>query len=171
MSFKIGDNVEVIDELLSGVIVEILKGQKIKFLDSKEGFHYIYHASKLVKSGFDLDDFCKDIEIKDNKKVIYNKINIMQVDLHIEELTEHYSFLLPHQIFCIQLNKVKECLFLLEEKKVLKVIFIHGIGKGILKFEIQKMVEKKEFLECFPSPNIQLYGNGATEVRLKGVCI
>jgi len=46
-----------------------------------------------------------------------------------------------------------------------RVIFIHGVGAGILKLEVSKILEQYTFLEYFDA-SIAKYGIGATEVLI-----
>jgi dsDNA-specific endonuclease/ATPase MutS2 len=47
-----------------------------------------------------------------------------------------------------------------------KIIFIHGIGNGRLKFEIIKILKTYKKIE-FQDASYQKYGFGATEVLIK----
>lgn len=49
------------------------------------------------------------------------------------------------------------------ETNIDKVIFIHGVGQGILKHNIEKELDKYSFIHYFPA-SMQKYGVGATEV-------
>ena len=54
-----------------------------------------------------------------------------------------------------------------EKKKVKKVIFIHGVGQGVLRAEIRSFI-KSYYPQCeFLDGNYQKYGHGATEVRFR----
>ena len=50
------------------------------------------------------------------------------------------------------------------EKKVQKVVFIHGIGDGVLKNELHYLLKKYpvEIMEA----SFQKYGQGATEIYI-----
>ncbi len=47
-AFKIGDAVEVLDDTISGIILEI-KGTAVT-IESKDGFPITYEATELIKS-------------------------------------------------------------------------------------------------------------------------
>ena len=46
-----------------------------------------------------------------------------------------------------------------------RIIFIHGVGQGILKFELEKILRLYNNLEFYPA-NFKEYGYGATEVSI-----
>ncbi len=88
-----------------------------------------------------------------------------EVDLHIEALCEEHQSLGKHEKLQIQLDYFTRCLENAIAENYERVIFIHGVGAGILKLEITKMLEKYDFLEYFDA-SIAKYGIGATEVLI-----
>jgi len=88
-----------------------------------------------------------------------------EVDLHIEALCENPNRLSNHEKLQIQLDYFTRCIesAILENYK--KVIFIHGVGAGILKLELANIMQQYEFLEFFDA-SIARYGIGATEVLI-----
>ncbi|HRS54495.1 MAG TPA: DUF2027 domain-containing protein, partial [Bacteroidales bacterium] len=109
-----------------------------------------------------------DDDDKENFLIDSHKIEdgIAEVDLHIEKLTDNIKNLTAHQKLLIQIDYFNRCLDSAIAAKYDKVIFIHGIGQGILKKEIEKYLEKIKGLEYYDAP-ISKYGyGGATEVVL-----
>ncbi|HNW90312.1 MAG TPA: DUF2027 domain-containing protein [Bacteroidales bacterium] len=88
-----------------------------------------------------------------------------EVDLHIEALCEEYLSLGNHEKLQIQLDYFSRCLENAIAENYKRVIFIHGVGVGILKLEITKILEQYPFLEYFDA-SIAKYGIGATEVLI-----
>lgn len=86
-----------------------------------------------------------------------------EVDLHIEALVENLKGLNPDQMINIQLDYLKRTLESAIAAGYQRVIFIHGVGAGILKIEIRKILDSYEFIEYFDA-SIARYGIGATEV-------
>ena len=86
-----------------------------------------------------------------------------EVDLHIEELIDSVKGLNNADILNIQINYFRKCLNKSIETNIDKVIFIHGVGQGILKHNIEKELDKYSFIHYFPA-SMQKYGVGATEV-------
>lgn len=86
-----------------------------------------------------------------------------EVDLHIEELTSDVHILTPHQILHIQKDYFMRCIDSAIAARYKKIIFIHGVGNGILKREIENYLHENEGFEFYDAP-LAKYGFGATEV-------
>jgi hypothetical protein len=88
-----------------------------------------------------------------------------EVDLHIEALCENPNRLANHEKLQIQLDYFTRCIesAILENYK--KVVFIHGVGAGILKLELANILQQYDYLEFFDA-SIARYGIGATEVLI-----
>jgi dsDNA-specific endonuclease/ATPase MutS2 len=52
-----------------------------------------------------------------------------------------------------------------QAKRLTKIVFIHGVGEGVLRSEIRHELRKYENVE-FLDGDYREYGQGATEVRL-----
>lgn len=89
--------------------------------------------------------------------------NVAEVDLHIEALYPNCNELDDHSKFEIQMNFFQKCLNDAIINHVQKVIFIHGVGSGVLKNEIIKELKKYKGLHYFDA-SMAKYGVGATEV-------
>lgn len=89
-----------------------------------------------------------------------------EVDLHIDMLTERPADLTPHEAFEMQMHYFRLCMNHAFANKMKKVTFIHGVGKGILKDEINKELKQYDNVHFFDAP-MSKYGVGATEVYFK----
>lgn len=89
-----------------------------------------------------------------------------EVDLHIDSLVERPGDLSAHEAFEIQMHYFRTCMNHAINNRVKKVVFIHGVGKGILKDEIIKELKEYNNLYFFDAPMAK-YGVGATEVYFK----
>jgi hypothetical protein len=89
---------------------------------------------------------------------------IAEVDLHIGELIDNFSNLGKKDLLNIQTDYFKKCLQQAEKEKLSKVIFIHGVGNGVLKTELNKILESTNGIEFYDAPYAR-YGMGATEVK------
>ena len=94
-----------------------------------------------------------------------SKLREAEVDLHIEELLEDHSSLKKEEILDFQVSYFERCLDSAIFNHFLKVTFIHGIGNGILRETILRVLKKHEGIEVFDAP-MQKYGVGAIEVRI-----
>ena len=109
---------------------------------------------------------------KDNiskKPTIKSTINtdIEEVDLHIEKLTDNYSTLSNAEIMDIQMSKFTIALEGAIRNNIRKIVFIHGVGNGKLRYEIRKALETKYSKYRFQDASFKEYGYGATMVVLK----
>ncbi len=89
--------------------------------------------------------------------------NVAEVDLHIEALLDDCSSVSDHEKFEIQMRFFQKCLNDAIVNHVQKVIFIHGVGSGVLKNEILKELKQYNGLHYFDA-SMSKYGVGATEV-------
>lgn len=109
----------------------------------------------------------KDIE-KDRKKDLKQIKEVQrEVDLHIENLIENCEGLTPSEIMQIQLNHFYKELDRAIRDGIEKIIFIHGVGNGLLKHEIRKELDKKYPDLSYQDASFKEYGYGATMVFLK----
>ena len=119
----------------------------------------------------DKEEQCEPITIKKAKIINPDNIleqyfiepNVAEVDLHIETLYPNCKELDDHSKFEIQMNFFLKCMNDAIINHVQKVIFIHGVGAGILKNEIIKELKKYKGIHYFDASRAK-YGVGATEV-------
>ncbi len=88
-----------------------------------------------------------------------------EVDLHIEELKENISGLNSHQMLSIQLEKFEKELDAAIVNGLKTITFIHGVGNGRLKSEIQRFLKSTDGVSFQDAPYKQ-YGYGATQVNI-----
>lgn len=88
---------------------------------------------------------------------------IAEVDLHITELAENIAGLSNVDMLKIQMDYFRRCMEQGELEKMIKVIFIHGVGNGTLKNEIFRYLRNTPGVEFYDAPYAR-YGMGATEV-------
>jgi len=88
------------------------------------------------------------------------------VDLHIEKLSSEYEAMTRSAILDYQMNYFQDCL----EKAIAfdyqKIIFIHGIGNGVLRERLQLNLKRNKKIKGFGEANYKKYGLGATEVQI-----
>jgi len=175
MEFKVGDQVEAIDDIIQGVVVEI-SGAQIT-VESKDGFLLRYAADELLKrpateafkvSNYEVARIKAEKEIPKNrhhKKIKSKERNRpqMEVDLHINKLTPSTKGLTNFEMLNLQLDTAKRQLDFALRKKIQKVVFIHGVGEGILKEELYFLFKRYENVKYYDA-DYQKYGLGATEV-------
>ncbi len=89
---------------------------------------------------------------------------IAEVDLHIGELVDDFTNLEKSDLLRIQLDYVDKCLDQAMKERLSKIVFIHGVGNGILKTEVNKMLQRTDNIEFYDASYAR-YGMGATEVK------
>jgi len=88
-----------------------------------------------------------------------------EVDLHIETLVSNPQSMDDSMKLKKQLDVFKQCLDSAVELGYRKLVFIHGVGVGVLKMEIHKVLRTYDNL-TFRDASISRYGIGATEVLI-----
>jgi dsDNA-specific endonuclease/ATPase MutS2 len=89
----------------------------------------------------------------------------MEVDLHIEKLVNSYRGMSNFDILNIQLETAKRQINFAISKRIPKIVFIHGVGEGVLKAELDYLLGRYDNLKFYDA-NFQKYGLGATEVYI-----
>ena len=176
MILKIGDRVEVLDESISGVITFIVS-DCITILTT-EGFEMKYSEKELILANSTLSDYdmipmniSKIISEKTTKKVKNSKkikpkdrkLPPMEVDLHIHQLVPKSKGLDNYEMLNIQLDTVKRQLEFAFSKKIQRIVFIHGVGEGVLRTELEYLFKRYDNIKFYDA-DFQKYGIGATEV-------
>ncbi len=175
--FQIGDRVSVLDAVLDGIVQAI--DNDIITIETADGIVMKFEAAELVLKKVEQKDFSKFIDIqhekelqKDARSVEKTKFPIkktkkqlaMEVDLHIHQLRDSVKSLSNFEILSIQLDMAKKRLDFAIKKRIPRLIFIHGVGEGILKMELHNLLAKYP-VDVYPA-SFQKYGFGATEVYI-----
>jgi hypothetical protein len=90
-------------------------------------------------------------------------VNEKTVDLHIEELVDDFTGMSNPEILSIQLNKFNEEMHEGIRNHFKRIIFIHGVGKGVLKQSILNELKNYKGVKAREADPFK-YGQGATEV-------
>ena len=109
--------------------------------------------------------FSKEPEIRNKDSV--KKDHVREVDLHIEALVDDFLSLDSQEILDIQLSEFNSCLEDAVVDGADQIIFIHGIGNGILRNKIHKKLSQYPHIKYFEDARKEKFGYGATKVHLK----
>lgn len=90
-----------------------------------------------------------------------------QVDLHIEELTDAHDTMNNGDMLSLQLQTFEEKLDQALATGMDEITFVHGVGSGTLRREIQKRLSGMKSILFFQDAQREKFGYGATLVRLK----
>lgn len=186
MSFQIGDKVKFLNEKLEGEVKEVLVAGHL-VVTCTDGFDHHISVREVIKVNEDDEvTFHKDeLHIKDQVKQVklhkpdmnsflgkymgttkYQFEKIVEVDLHLEELVEFPNRLDDWQKLHTQLQHVKKCLKAGDAENVRRMVFIHGVGTGVLRAELHNLLSNYDHLS-FQDADYREYGKGATIVYFK----
>jgi hypothetical protein len=176
---KKGDIVETIDDAISGTVKHV-SGTTITIEDT-DGFEFQFEESELilVSSNEDFDNaiYHVDIEsVKKEKEVPKRKIEQsvkpkerhipkFEVDLHIHQLTDSTKGMTNFDIMNLQLDTARRQLEFAIRKRIPKMVFIHGVGEGVLRQELETLLGRYNNVQFYDA-DYKTYGIGATEVRI-----
>lgn len=90
-----------------------------------------------------------------------------ELDLHIEQLIENVKGLTNAEMLTIQLHELGKYLQLAISHKQDKMVVIHGVGKGVLRSEVQRLLKENIFTDKVESGWQAGYGFGATIAYFK----
>ncbi len=176
--FQIGDKVEAVDDTTKGVVVAISEGWVT--IESRDGFRLQYRPAELLRtsgqerlsvSSYDAA-LAKAEEARGARKrkpVPKRKERDapkMEVDLHINQLVPTTRGLTNHDILSLQLDTARRQLEFAMQKRIRKVVFIHGVGEGTLREELLYLFGRYENVSYYDA-DYQKYGLGATEVYIR----
>jgi hypothetical protein len=179
MNFKVGDSVFVLDDDLAGVITSI-SGNKITIEDDN-GFELQFLPSEIVKregnalskgafSNKSVNQVIAEKASEKRKQAPKVKakeryLPTMEVDLHIHQLVKSERGMTSHDKKTLQLDTAKHKLEFAMKKRIQKLVFIHGVGDGVLKLELEYLFKHYDNVKYYPA-DYKKYGLGATEVYI-----
>lgn len=168
-----GDIVSIIDDNAEGVVKQINADGSV-VVEDDDGFEMEYEARELVKVNDEnhlqydrsirtapLD---KD-EINRKRNPVRHKKDLVEVDLHIEELIDDHRGWTNAEIIEFQLEKFEKVLSSAFQTRKRKMVVIHGQGDGVLRHEIRKKLQDYPGIEVYDA-SYKEYGQGATEILL-----
>ncbi|WP_084549394.1 Smr/MutS family protein [Aquimarina spongiae] len=176
---KIGDIVSVLDEPITGKVIEINALEVT--IASEDGFDMTFLKSEVVKiesqemiipSYEEVHENLQDKEIfkkkpkrKSSIKSKERHLPPMEVDLHIDKLIKSTKGMTNHDMVTLQLDTAKRQLDFAIQKRIPKIVFIHGVGQGVLKEELKYLFGRYDNVRISDA-NYRKYGLGAMEVYI-----
>lgn len=195
MPFKAGDRVKYLNEKGGGIVIKMLDQNHAEILGD-DGFEYVVKNTDLVSEGKSVLDIReikerlksisepglsgikpKEINntsgksmtsylVESRKNWTSRQKDFVEIDLHIEELVEKPGFLNDGQKLVLQLEHARFCLDEAIKMNIRSIIFIHGVGSGVLRFELRSWLQTMPFLEI-SNADFRRYGMGATQVIVR----
>jgi hypothetical protein len=192
--FHIGDRVRFLNEAGEGIVTGF-PARGILMVRDQSGFEYEHPVTELVpvsdkfaeRVAYDsvqpemrdlvernIDPVLASRAHRDFKELYKEKQGVdrqkgdtMEVDLHIHEILDRHEHMQPGEMLSIQIDHFERTLRIAEEKKIPRCIFIHGVGQGVLRNEIRRVLQEYYPNATFMDAPYAEYGFGATEVRLR----
>ncbi|MGY0406981.1 MAG: Smr/MutS family protein [Polaribacter sp.] len=176
MRLEIGNKVAVLDDVLKGKVVAIDNNEVS--IKTEDGMIFKFLPTELVKIEKEQHELTKFSDINNTllqdkiiiakpKKSLFKKQKqevIMEVDLHIEQLTKSTRGLDNYDMLNIQLDTAKRKIEYAIQKRISKIVFIHGVGEGVLKSELNYLLHN--YPVKYYDASYKKYGLGATEVYI-----
>lgn len=179
--FRIGEKVAFLNDTTKGVVQSISGNQVVVMTDY--GFEETCDASELVSQESALDgltsyipehrmDEVKEAKYQSEKKkksVAHPKrkeIPPIIIDLHIEKLVKSTRQMSNGEIVDYQIRYAQACIDNARRNRQKRLIFIHGVGEGVLKSELKYLFTGYMDIDFFEADYYK-FGQGATEVRLR----
>lgn len=178
MKLQKGDWVSAIDELMEGRVIEVIKDRI--HVKTHDGFTLEFHQNELIKIEeeipFDFnnstptEDILKDKEPAKRKKTAIppkkeRNAPAMEVDLHINQLIKSTKGMDNYDMLNLQMDTAKRQLEFAIKNRIQRLVFIHGVGEGVLRTELEFLLNRYENLKFYDA-DYQKYGRGATEVYI-----
>lgn len=193
-AFKVGDRVRFLHQSGEGVVLAIEEGGHALVVEDSDGFPMRFsakeclpvpnaaeeakaYASKDITKGELLERNVderilkasqKDFDVKYKNPDATNmrkRDEHMEVDLHFHALTGARDRATPHEMLSLQLEHFDRMMRRAEEKRIPRIIFIHGVGQGRLRQEIRDALTAYWPHCSCREGDPRKYGHGATEVR------
>lgn len=179
MKFKKGDKVAVLDAAMRGVVVDV-EGTTI-IIEEENGFELSFESKLLVRIEKDQSELSKFSDI--NNRLLKDKITHkttkrsfvkknkkegtippMEVDLHIQNLVKSTKGMGNFDMLTLQLDTAKHKLEFAIRKRIPRIVFIHGVGEGVLQKELHYLLGR--YPVKISEGSYLKYGLGATEVYI-----
>lgn len=178
--FEKGDKVSVLDDAIDGIVTAV-KNDQIT-IETTDGFSMTFFVKELVKinnssdlelitGSYNLNQVRKEKEIPKPRSFVKEKksqreIPAPEFDLHIEKLVKNFRGMSNYDILTLQTETAKRHIDFAIKNRIPKIVFIHGVGEGILKAELDFILGRYDNVD-FRDANYQKYGLGATEVFIR----
>jgi hypothetical protein len=191
MAFEPGQRVKFLNDVGSAVVVEV-RGTSVVVTDD-DGFDRTVEASELLlapdpheeakRYGDTVPELSqllaqevgekrmrelqRDFDIRYRNAQATNQDRRdahMEVDLHIHELVDDQRGLPDRAKLAIQLAHFDRMMDIAKREHVRRVIFIHGVGQGVLRHQLRTLLDQDHPDCSFRDADARTYGSGATEV-------
>ncbi len=189
--YKSGDRVSFLNEVGGGVVLRPLSHNRA-LVRTDDGFeleypmdtlvpriegpdHVVYGVSDHQAGLVAANDRLEEQRRRDRKRPAAAKAggrrseradeSVMEVDLHLHELVDNERGMSDGEKLQYQLSYFERMLATAIRERKRRLIVIHGVGEGVLREEVRKVLQYYEHLR-FDDADPRRYGYGATAVEL-----
>ena len=142
-----------------------VKGDVV-YIETEDGFELSFHKNEVILME-NKSDFSKSIfSEKSLKEVVAEKEKpkrkptprkkpkdrnepTMEVDLHIHQLVPSTKHMSNFDMLTLQLNTAKRKVEYAMANRIPKVVFIHGVGEGVLKLELEYLFRRYDNIKYY----------------------
>ncbi|MBQ4821247.1 DNA mismatch repair protein MutS [Aquimarina sp. MMG016] len=175
---KVGDTVSVLDEPITGKVISVENDGVT--IETEDGFDMQFLIREVVKiqSGEMILPSYEEVHKNLQEKEVFKKkpkrpvprpkernLPPMEVDLHIHKLVKSTKGMTNHEMVTLQLDTAKRQLDFAIHKRIPKVVFIHGVGQGVLKEELKYLFGRYDNVRISDA-DYKKYGLGAMEIYI-----
>ena len=181
MQFKVGQKIVFLHEVGGGTIIKPLNRGRIT-VEDEDGFEhacfpneiaavhgedYKINAEEIVALNDDESYATIRHQVKKGNLTGKRKpVDVWEIDLHIEEISDSHRGLSNTDILMKQMRELRTFYQRAKAKRVRKLVIIHGVGQGVLKEEVRSFLDLQEGLEFYDA-DFREYGKGATAVEIR----
>ncbi|MBL7964956.1 MAG: Smr/MutS family protein [Flavobacteriales bacterium] len=190
-AIQAGDRVAFLDEAGGGVVLRLV-GRGRAVVRTDEGFELVQPVEALVRREQEKDralarvsdhhahlvasnDRLEEKRAADRKQpgssrkaakgTAGDDPHVMEIDLHLHEIVEDERGLNDGEKLRFQLDYFERMLNTAIRERKRRLIVIHGVGEGVLREEVRKVLEYYEGVR-FDDADPRRYGYGATAVEI-----
>lgn len=142
------------------------KSKKLAPVINKEAYLFRLDLDAMKIDAKALEENMTEGKVTINSKSMINKPS-REIDLHIEKLTDQHAGMSNTAMLTLQLSTFQNNFDNALATGMDEIIFIHGVGNGVLKKEIHKILSNNKGIKFFQDAQKEKFGYGATLVRLK----
>jgi len=189
-ALKIGDKVRFLNDVGEGVVTQVLEND-CYMVEDDNGFEYTHPSTELIGiENAKIESQAYDRAIPTVLEILHQEItpahqkrvekefktkykeaqsasstrDEFEVDLHLHAIVDSQRGLSPAVMLELQIAHFERMLQIGIRQRTKKMVFIHGIGQGVLRHQIWSRVEQY-YPDCScKSADPRKFGSGATEV-------
>ncbi len=188
-NWKPGDRVAFRDEVGGGVVVRIARPGRV-VVHTDDGFDLEYGPDRLVPAGDERSVLLRitdhqvgmvaanDVREEQHRRRSRGEVSrpgktpkrgpdgdVTEVDLHLHEIVEDETRLDEGERLEFQIRYFERALNAAIRDGKRKLIVIHGVGEGVLREEVRKVLQFYDHVR-YHDADVRRYGSGATEVEI-----